>query len=253
MLAWLPAVVAALSAKSIARGEWDVFSGTSVQHNPQVLYSFELHPSRSNPANLVSTVWLSSGHASDELFKPSGLLAQIDIAFTHDNGGKFTIDGKTRDFAFTDDGYLSASFSINEAILDLKILSDKVIEISYDDQDFVAILQTAVAPSKRALHPRNPASEGSLEVQLMLMWMQLKQTIGIPKEYSALFDAVCGVLLVQIAMFMIWKTLSILCCGQAPAPKPRPKKRKRAEPKPKPKPTEEEEAPEPEQIKEKQD
>ena len=257
MLPFLHGLVLASTVKTVAVGEWDVFKGTRASHGADTLYSFEFHQSRTNPANVVSTLWSSSGSRSENILAVPGFIAQLEISFTRDNAGKFTLNGQAREFAFTEeeDGSLSASFSIDGAAFDVKVVSDRVIEVSYNDEDFVALLQAPVkAPTRAAIPiPGQPTGNSDIAAEAMRMWQHLKAVIGVPKEYDTLFDAVCGVVLIQIVMYSVWVLLRSLCCGEKKRRRPkRAKKAKKVE-KPREEEEEREEEKPDENEKEKQD
>ena len=255
MLPFLHGLVLASTVKTVAVGEWDVFKGTRASHGADTLYSFEFHQSRTNPANVVSTLWSSSGSRSENILAVPGFIAQLEISFTRDNAGRFTLNGQAREFAFTEeeDGSLSASFSIDGAAFDVKVVSDRVIEVSYGDEDFVAMLQAPVkAPARAIPVPGQQVGNSDIAAEAVRMWHHLKAVIGVPKEYDALFDAVVGVVLIQTVMYLAWVVLRSLCCGEKKRRRPkRAKKAKKVE-----KPREEEEEREEEKVeeeKEKQD
>ena len=213
-----------LTLKSVARGEWDVWRSSSVENTPEALFSFEFHNSRSTPGGLVSTVWVSSPTAPIAGTVDNGKLAEIEIAFVEKNAGKFTIDGRSYDFAFADeDNKLSATIVVRGVEFRFRILSDTRVEIRVGDESYVAAFQIPRRAAKAVLGPRRRGPRGIIETIGLYIEDQLHKGclfLGIPREYQEYFVSGVLIFLIQVCGWWIWRVVKFVWSSvpdQAPA------------------------------------
>ena len=200
-----------LTVKSVARGEWDVWQSSSTENVPEALFSFEFHNSRSTPGALISTVWVSSPSAPIPGTVDNGKLAELEIVFLDKNVGKFTMDGRTYDFAFEDEGNkLSATVSVRGVEFRFRILSDTRVEISVGDESYVAAFQAPRRAAKAVLGPRRKGPRGIIDTMALYVEDQLHKGclfLGIPREYQEYFVSGVLIFLIQVCAWWIWRVV----------------------------------------------
>jgi hypothetical protein len=161
LLAWLGCLAAALTAKEVCIGEWEVHNGTLTTYGTNSPYYFEFHPSKTKPSVIVTTIW-HNGQTQQLLFQDDdAVVDQLALEFTSPDSGRATRqDGTAVPFSFdaTETNTLVASVTLPSSLgLQITILSSVGIQIDIPERGltFVAFYQQPIASQRRAtpLHP----------------------------------------------------------------------------------------------------
>jgi hypothetical protein len=165
LLAWLGCLAAALTAKEVCVGEWEVYNGTLTTYGTNSPYYFEFHPSKAKRSVIVATIW-HNGQTPQLLFQDdNALVEQLKLEFTSPDSGRATgQDGTAVPFSFdtTETDTLVASVTLPSSLgLRITILSNVGIQIDVPGRGltFVAFYQQPIASRRRAT--RNVAATES--------------------------------------------------------------------------------------------
>jgi hypothetical protein len=155
LIAWLGCVAAALTAKEVCVGEWEVYNGTLTTYGTNSPYYFEFHPSKAKRSVIVATVW-RNGQTQQVYFQDDdAVVDELALEFTSPDSGRATgRDGAAVPFSFdvTEADTLVALVTLPSALrLQITILSKVGIQIDAPDRGlaFVAFYQQPIASQRR--------------------------------------------------------------------------------------------------------
>lgn len=214
MLHLLLSFASCFAAKSVATGEWDVYSGTSVGYDPHVLYSFEFHQGKTG---IVATLWRSDDPTNQPIFKfADGRIAQINIQFGNGNSGVFNVNGETVNFEFDEEaGLPSSSFTVAGTHYEIRIIKEDVMEITVGEIEFVAMLQEPVQVIAPVEIPKSGVVE-DIEQKFSQFLITFLNNLSIfcgrfgEHEQHAFYGIL--ILILNIILYIFWKLLTCMCC-----------------------------------------
>jgi hypothetical protein len=157
MVAWLLlSLCGSLSLIDVLHGEWDVYNGTSIHHDPSPLYYCECHPSTKSKSAFTATLWLSNGSPTYFWNDPPSRIVQLEMEFTSSLSLRISTP--------TEPGHIDAQFApgvvdtflttninwFNGQPLTVAVISGQVFEVSVGalKNDYVAYLQKPAKPAR---------------------------------------------------------------------------------------------------------
>ncbi|OHT14617.1 hypothetical protein TRFO_14898 [Tritrichomonas foetus] len=231
-----------LTTREVFQGEWDVYSGTSLEFTPVILYSFEFHTSQTSH-NLIATVWRSNDAVkikeSDETEDPR--IAEFELIFNDDLHGQISYNNQLFPFVFTE-----SNSNINEVRLDatikvpskfelsISILNQNVVEILFkpeissqeNQQDDYDISFACFRTQKTEIVDISPEFKKVLKASTENMTLvekvvyYINEIYFLYKKYEPIVNTVLLVLFAQTIFIILAIFIRSICCGRKNKPQP---------------------------------